>query len=186
MLWDIGYLATSGHPQALDLLRQIMLASSSIPGFFPPVKFEVEAGGESFDELHVDGGITANVFFYPTQVSPGRHMDKVDCELDRQLFVIRNGKIDPEYNALEKIDVVSVGLQAIAAMGNTQSVGDLYRLYAIAQRDELGFHVAWAPEDLPLPPATGFDPAYQKELFDRGYQMALDGTAWHNRPPGLE
>lgn len=186
VLWDIGYLAASGHPDSLNLLRKIMLASAAVPGFFPPVQFEVEVGSETYDELHVDGGITSNVFFYPAQVSPGKHIEQLDCEIDQQLYVIRNGKVDPEYDAVKKVDAVSIGLRAIGAMGNTQNVGDLHRLYVVAQRDDLGIHLAWAPKDLPLPPATGFDPAYQKEMFDRGYQMALDGTVWHDKPPGLE
>ncbi|XSC45380.1 patatin-like phospholipase family protein [Bradyrhizobium sp. RDT10] len=35
VLWDMGRIAMSGHPQALNLFRKILLASSSIPGAFP-------------------------------------------------------------------------------------------------------------------------------------------------------
>jgi hypothetical protein len=56
-IWDIGAVAASGHPDALKLVRKILLASSSIPVAFPPVLFEVEveADGRRYDEMHADG-----------------------------------------------------------------------------------------------------------------------------------
>ena len=37
VVWNITEIAASGHPHALELIREIMLASASIPGAFPPV-----------------------------------------------------------------------------------------------------------------------------------------------------
>ena len=56
VLWNIGAIAKSGHPGALSLIRHILLASASIPAAFPPVMFDVEADGEPYQEMHVDGG----------------------------------------------------------------------------------------------------------------------------------
>ena len=58
--WNIGRIASSGSPHALQLIRDVMLASASIPAAFPPVMFDVEANGKRYDELHVDGGATAS------------------------------------------------------------------------------------------------------------------------------
>ena len=64
VVWNMGLIATSGRPDALDLFRKVMLASASIPVAFPPVLFDVELqpGGPRYDELHVDGGVGARVF----------------------------------------------------------------------------------------------------------------------------
>ncbi len=62
VLWNIGAIASSGHPSAADLIRRIMLASSSIPGAFPPVLFDVNANGKSYQEMHVDGGAVSQAF----------------------------------------------------------------------------------------------------------------------------
>ena len=43
IIWNIGAIAESGHPQALELVREIILASASIPGAFPPVNISVTA-----------------------------------------------------------------------------------------------------------------------------------------------
>jgi hypothetical protein len=41
VIWNIGAIAESERPEAIDLIRKILLASASIPGFFPPVMFDV-------------------------------------------------------------------------------------------------------------------------------------------------
>ena len=69
VIWNIGAIAASGNPRALDLLRHIMLASASIPAAFPPVLFDVEAKGQAFQELHVDGGAVSQAFLVPPSVN---------------------------------------------------------------------------------------------------------------------
>ncbi|WP_290543996.1 patatin-like phospholipase family protein, partial [Aestuariivirga sp.] len=58
VVWDIGAIAASGEPDRKQLIQDILVASSSIPGLFPPVKIKVVADGKTFDEMHVDGGTT--------------------------------------------------------------------------------------------------------------------------------
>jgi Patatin-like phospholipase len=36
VIWNIGAIAESGRPEAIGLIRKILLASASVPGFFPP------------------------------------------------------------------------------------------------------------------------------------------------------
>ena len=65
VIWNIGEIAASRHPKALDLVQDILVASAAIPGAFPPVMIDVEADGKSYEEMHVDGGASAQVFVYP-------------------------------------------------------------------------------------------------------------------------
>ena len=69
VIWNMGAIAASGHPQALELFRKIMVASASIPAMFPPQYFAVEAGGEEFQEMHVDGGARVQVMLYEAAIS---------------------------------------------------------------------------------------------------------------------
>ena len=62
--WNIGEIAASGAPGALDLIHDVMLASASIPIAFPPQIFEVEIDGGLYDEMHVDGGVTRQSFLF--------------------------------------------------------------------------------------------------------------------------
>ncbi len=66
--WDIGALAQYGTPEADQLIRDVILASASVPVAFPPVYFKVKAGDEIYDEMHVDGGVSNQVFCYPPSI----------------------------------------------------------------------------------------------------------------------
>src|SRR5689334_8799563 len=48
VIWNIGALAASRHPQALDLFRSILRASAAIPGAFQPELIDVEIGGRKY------------------------------------------------------------------------------------------------------------------------------------------
>jgi hypothetical protein len=73
VIWNIGAIAKSGHPRALDTIRRILLASAAIPGAFPPTLFDVTLDGVAHQELHVDGGAFAQAFLYPAGLTRQRH-----------------------------------------------------------------------------------------------------------------
>ena len=63
VVWNMGLIATSGRPEALELFRKVIFASASVPVAFPPVFFDVEVEGSLYDEMHVDGAVAARVFY---------------------------------------------------------------------------------------------------------------------------
>ena len=71
-MWNVTAIAASGHPRALELVQDILLASASIPVGFPPVMIDVEVDGRRYQEMHVDGGTSNQVFFYPPAVKISR------------------------------------------------------------------------------------------------------------------
>ena len=73
VIWDMGAIATSGSPEALELFRTVLLSSAAIPAVFPPGFIKVAAGG-TYEEMHVDGGATREVFLVPTQFMASRSM----------------------------------------------------------------------------------------------------------------
>jgi hypothetical protein len=42
-VWDMGAIASSGAPGALDLFRDVLVASASVPGVYSPVLINVKA-----------------------------------------------------------------------------------------------------------------------------------------------
>jgi hypothetical protein len=104
VLWDIGRVAMSNNPGALALFRKILLASATLPGVFRPVRIQVQVGGRSYDELHVDGGVTRQVVIAPSIVSLVSHDERPGRPVTKpRLYVIRNGKIDPEWHVRENV-----------------------------------------------------------------------------------
>ena len=85
IIWDMGKIASYGTPQALDLFVRVMIASASIPGGFPPTMIDVEAGGKRYQEMHVDGGIMAQVFAYPPAIRLKDEAAEVGVTRERRL-----------------------------------------------------------------------------------------------------
>ena len=68
VLWNMGALAASGHPQALELFRKVLVASASVAGAFDPIYIDAEANGHHFKEMHVDGGTAYPLFAVPVRL----------------------------------------------------------------------------------------------------------------------
>src|SRR6266853_792543 len=61
VIWNMGVIAAHGGEEARKLFRDVLVASASVPGVFPPVLIRVDASGNTFDEMHVDGSTTATL-----------------------------------------------------------------------------------------------------------------------------
>jgi predicted acylesterase/phospholipase RssA len=179
VIWNITKIATSRAPEALELVRKILVASAAIPGTFPPVMIDVEAGGKSYQEMHVDGGTAAQVFIYPAAI---RLHDLAPRE--RTLYIIRNARLDPEWAQVER-RTLPIALRAISSLIQFQGIGDLYRIYTVTQRDHVAYRLAYIPKSFQTPHTSDFDTTYMKALFDLGFSMAEKGYPWENRPPVL-
>ena len=186
VLWDMGRIAMSRDRDALGLFRKILLASATLPGVFAPVRIQVRVGGQSYDELHVDGGVTRQVFIAPSIFSFASHDQKpARLATKPRLYVIRNGKIDPEWQSVSE-NVVSITQRSISTLIKNQGIGDLYRIYSITKRDGIDFNLASIPPDFSETSDEPFDQKYMIALFDRGYNLASHNYSWVKAPPGME
>jgi predicted acylesterase/phospholipase RssA len=183
VLWDMGRIAMSSNREALGLFRKILLASATLPGVFPPVRIQVRVGGQNYDELHVDGGVTRQVFIAPSLFSVVSHGQR--SVASPHLYVIRNGKIDPEWQSVSE-NVVSITQRSISTLIKNQAIGDLYRIYSITKGDGIEFNLASIPADFNETSSEPFDQKYMNALFDRGYDLGRENYSWVKAPPGLE
>ena len=179
VIWNVTEIAATSNPDRVDLIQKILIASTAIPGTFPPVMIDAEAEGQKYQEMHVDGGTAAQVFVYPAAI----HVSEL-AERDRALFVIRNARLDPEWAETDR-RTLPIALRAITCLIQNQGLGDLYRIFAITQRDKVDFNLVYIPRSFQVPHTTDFDTAYMKALFDLGSQMAQEGRAWEKHPPVL-
>jgi predicted acylesterase/phospholipase RssA len=184
VIWDVTAIAASGHSDAPDLIVDILLASAAIPGAFPPVLIEVERDGKRYDELHVDGGASQQVFVYPSTIDWPALLEKVDAKGRPQIYVIRNSQLKPRWNPVEA-SVFSVSANSLRSLIRTQGIGDLSRIYLMTQRDGGDFYLAYIPDAFVETPEETFDQPYMKNLYDLGYNMAKDGYPWALIPPDM-
>ena len=183
VIWNMTKIAKSQSPEALKLFRSIMIASAAIPAAFPPVLIDVEAGGKAYQEMHVDGGAVAQVFVYPPSLNLGEKARAAGIERERKLYIIRNGRLDPEWAEVRR-KTMSIAGRAIFSLLQSSGRGDLYSIYLIAKRDHLDYNLAFIPPSFKAPREEDFDPKYMKALFQLGYDMAAKGYPWQKAPPG--
>jgi predicted acylesterase/phospholipase RssA len=183
VIWNIGKIAASGSPQALELVRNLLVASAAIPGAFPPMMIDVEVDGTRYQEMHVDGGASAQVFVYPPSLNLAELSKEAGIARERRLFIIRNSRLDPEW-ADTKRKTLSIAGRAVSSLIHTQGVGDLYRIYATSRRDGVDFNLAFIPPSFDVRPEQPFDQRYMNELFQVGYELGRSGYKWAKVPPG--
>jgi len=183
VIWDVGKIAASGHPQALELIRTIFLASASIPGAFPPVYINVNADGKPFQEMHVDGGTTTQVFLMPGQLMVKDIDRRYAIRARRTVYVIRNGRLSPETEPVRD-RTLSIAARSISTLIKNQGIGDLYRLHAFSRKNKMRFKLAYIPGDFKNTSTEAFDKAYMKKLFDLGKRLGRAGYRWKTTPPG--
>ena len=184
VIWNIGAIAASDHPQKITLIRELLRASAAIPVAFPPVVIQVEANGEAYDEMHVDGGTGSQVFVYPAAVDWRSITEKLKVQGKPGVYVIRNSFLDPDYRGIKR-NVLPIASRTIDSLIRTQGIGDIYQIYALCKRDGNDFNLAYIPSDFIEESTEAFDPVYMGKLLDRGYQMALEGYPWETAPPGF-
>jgi predicted acylesterase/phospholipase RssA len=183
VIWNVTKIAASGSPAALELVLDILVASAAIPGAFPPMMIDVEVNGRQYQEMHVDGGASAQVFAYPPALKVAEMSKQENLTRERRLFVIRNARLDPDWADTQRLTMDIAG-RAIASLIQNQGVGDIYRIYATAERDGIDFNLAYIPSSFDVPLPAPFDQHYMRELFKFGYEMARSGYRWEKVPPG--
>ncbi len=189
VIWDMGKIAVKGNDEALDLFRRVILASASIPIAFPPVYFKVEVGGEEYDEMHVDGGVTKQVFFlYDVLIGMDKALKAKRIDMSKvkySIYVIRNGYSDPVWQEIRD-EISSIAERTLDTMTNAQSTGDLYQLYLFTSVSNGDFNLAYIPSTSKWHSKELFDKEVMKKLFDLGFAQAEKGYAWQKVPPGFD
>ena len=183
VIWDMGAIAASKAPGALELFRNIMIASTSIPGAVSPIMIDVEVDGRPYQEMHVDGGVITQLFTYPARALPD--LEKaigMKFSRDIHVYLMRNGRLEPEWAPTPR-RTLGIGERAISALVQAEGVGDVHRVYRTALQDGVDFNLAYIGSDFRTAAHPMFDSAYMQALYDYGYRLAVSGAAWHKSPP---
>ena len=175
VIWDMGLLAEAGDENALRLFRQVLLASASIPGVFPPVLIAgVTESGTVQQELHVDGGVNTPFLGVPEgmilsgETLPGWR--------GSELFIIVNGKLGLSRRQTRG-SLPSVFARSYQSMTPSLLRTSLAAQGAFARRNGMRISVAAIPQEVEAS-ALDFDQDAMKALFEEGHRRAVSGNGW--------
>ncbi len=188
VIWNMGVVANSQHPEAYDIFRKVLVASASIPVLFPPIFFEVEFDGAVYEEMHVDGGTVGQMFFYGASIGWRKVLNEasgVDDPNDQStLFLIIDGEVDPESQHVRR-RLMPITTRTISTLVKVSAWSALYRMYLHSQADGYGFQFVGLPDDYEPGSNQPYDPTEMKRMFDIGYDMGRSGKGWRTTPPGF-
>ncbi|MBD1566859.1 patatin-like phospholipase family protein [Vibrio sp. S12_S33] len=184
VIWNLGQIAASDSEYKVDLIHQILAASSSIPGVFPPQFIDVNYKGQKLEELHVDGGLSAQMFLQAVDIDFKKVNQALGLKKKPQVHVVRNGMFKMPYETVEDKGVNLLS-RTLKSMTTLQSRGDLYRMmyYSEIQGFELQF--TYIADDVSATKTTKkmFDHNYMNSLYQYGYLKAQGLTPWTQDVP---
>jgi len=183
VVWNMGAIAAHAGDEpedpALNLFRNVMLASGSVPGAFPPVLIEVEDNGRRFQEMHVDGGVGGQFFVAPQALLQSNSGYRIPATA---LYIVVNSRLQPEFAEVTRstpaILTKSVGMAVDVDLRML-----LDRVFVAAKNSGIGFNVATIPASFNAPSRGPFDPDYMNALFDVGLAQGKSAEPFAAAPP---
>lgn len=179
VVWNMGAIAVHGGEDALKLFRTVLLASSSIPGAFPPVLIGVESNGKKFAEMHVDGGVGGQFFVAPAALMAATADYRLPATA---LYVVANSGLQPDFQVVPR-SISSILAQSVGMAVKVDTRLMLDRAYLLAKRSGIAFNVASIPQNFSAPSRGAFDPDYMHTLFQTGYDLGKSATPFASAPP---
>jgi predicted acylesterase/phospholipase RssA len=180
VIWDMGAIAASGSANALALFRDVLTASASVPVVITPMFIDVTANGREFQEMHVDGSVSAPVFTLPEAYLLGNA--KLSKTSHTSIYILMNDKIDPGVDAVAD-NTVDIASRTSSTFFKTQARSIILGTYQFAHRNGIGFNLTYIDKDVPEAGGLGLDSANMRRLYDYGYQRARSGAFWEKVPP---
>jgi predicted acylesterase/phospholipase RssA len=179
VIWNMGAIAAHGGDRAIKLFRNVLLASSSIPGAFPPVLIDVEGDGKHFQEMHVDGGVGGQFFVAPAALMGSTSKYRIPAT---QLYIVINTGLDRDFMVVDRT-TPSILARSVGTAVKTDTRLMIDRAYEVAKRSGIGFNVATIDPSFDAPSHGIFDPEYMTALFKAGYEQGKGQHPFANEPP---
>lgn len=185
VIWDLGAIANSGHPESLTIFRKALLASASIPVAFPPVYFDVTANGNFYEEMHVDGGLAHQLFLFGGLL--GRDLwhgsgKKMEVLPDMPIYVIKNGYLSGQHKEVGR-RLMPIFMKTISSLTTAQGLGDVRRVYSYSKDLHSEFNFIHLPESVVDQSTEPFDQKEMARLFQIGLDIAKNKDFWKHEPP---
>jgi predicted acylesterase/phospholipase RssA len=175
VVWDLGSIAQNGGPNARTLLRDVLVASASVPGMFPPVMIRVNKDGMPHDEAHVDGSATMPFFVPPAfmQMPP----EARDGANHTAVYVIIDGPLgDPPKTT--RLTTRAILSRSINAGLNQMLLTTLELTAASAQLQGATLQYSAVPITHPRGDPYDFRADMMRPLFRYAHECAQAGRLW--------
>jgi predicted acylesterase/phospholipase RssA len=180
VVWDMGAIASRRNVEALRLFKSVLIASASIPGVFPPVMIDVQAGDKRFTEMHVDGGATAQVMTVPETLLTSTVTRRFMRDGTLDIYVLVNGRLNPEFKVVPK-SLLDISERSFSTLLKSHTRSSMQNIYSFARANGFSFRWSDIGTDFSTVSSEPFDQAYMRALFDYGFAKARSRAPWNGR-----
>jgi predicted acylesterase/phospholipase RssA len=179
VVWDMGFIAASGHPERVKIYRQVLLASAAVPGLFKPVYIKPSESSKA-RQMHVDGGVKAPVLLRAFMLKQPAAQRKVYVIVNSQMKLLNADKaVEPE--------VLDISRKSITELLRGLLQRTVYQTYVTARQSKAVFNLISIPDHVPsAKDGLTFDPRVMKRQFEIGRDFGRAGGGWMSEPPRLE
>jgi predicted acylesterase/phospholipase RssA len=174
VVWDLGAIAKNGGASARTLFRDVLVASASVPGMFPPVIIRVDENGWSQTQAHVDGAATVPFFVPPAFLLTSS--DKGGARRTA-VFVIVDGSLGDAARTT-RLTARSILSRSIRLGLSRLLLTTLELTAATAQLDGADLQYSSLPAGYPLSDTFDFSAKIRGPLFRYAYDCAQAGRFW--------
>ncbi|HJR13127.1 MAG TPA: patatin-like phospholipase family protein [Rhodanobacteraceae bacterium] len=183
VLWDMTAIASRGGTPAHDLFREVLTASASVPGVFPPVLIRVHEGNAVYDEMHVDGSVTTPLFVLPL-IAPTVTNQGLQLE-GGTIYVLVNGRlamtpVETPVNTLKEL------AESFSAQLTYKTRDAVVLARGLAYRSHMRFRVSSIPVGYPAGSFLDFHQKHIRQLFSYGESCAAQGLLWTSVAKSIE
>ena len=159
----------NGGAGARALFRDVLVASASVPGLFPPVLIRVQEQQAVYEEVHVDGTV-ALPFFVPLGFTASHRTT---------VYVIVDGRLSEQPAAI-RLQTRSILSRSVSAGLNHMLRTSLELTASDTQLQGAQFQFAAIPVAYPTLRSFDFRTSTMQSLFQFGYRCARAGRLWNS------
>jgi predicted acylesterase/phospholipase RssA len=175
VIWDLGAIALNGGQDARTLFRDVLVASASVPGMFPPVIIRVLEDGAWHDEAHVDGAATVPFFVPPAFVQTS--FEPPGGATRTAVYVIIDGTL-AEPARTTRLTARAILSRSIGAGLSHMLLTTLELTSATAQLQGATLQYSAMPAAYPPVDSFHFSADTMRPLFHYAYECAQAGRLW--------
>lgn len=173
-IWDMGAIAAAGGEAARDLFRDVLVASASLPGIFPPRLITVESEGRTFQEMHIDGGAILPLFVVPEPLIL-RNARRTDVAVE--VYALVNTTLQASDRATP-MGAAPILIRSFELMLRSSYRGALRAVAAFCEINGFALRAAAVPEAFHDANMLRFDRRQMRALFEQGLALAERGGLW--------
>ncbi|MDK2746118.1 MAG: patatin-like phospholipase family protein [Brevundimonas sp.] len=175
VIWDMGLLASQNDENSRALFKEVLVASASIPGVFPPVLIAgLQPDQTVVMEMHADGGVNTPFLAIPENLALWTR--RAEERGGGGLYVVVNGQVGRN-DGVTPGRLTAILMRSYDSMSKASLRTHLATTAAFAQRNGMTMSLAAIPDNVEAS-SLKFDQPTMTALFNLGRERGRSADGW--------